>query len=115
MPGLPTIKRYPVTRLRRFKTGTDELGNPTYGLQGTIIHVVGWAKPTAAEPELAGHARRTVAIKMYAHPGGFIETDIVILTPGGERLEVVGEPENYEHGPFGWAPELEVINLAGIE
>lgn len=52
---------------------------------------------------------------MYAHPGDFIETDIVILTPGGERLEVVGEPENYEHGPFGWAPELEVINLAGIE
>lgn len=50
MPGLPTIKRYPVTRLRRFKTGTDELGNPTYGLQGAIIHVVGWAKPPPQNP-----------------------------------------------------------------
>lgn len=110
--------RFSVVRIRREKVGTvDELGNDVLkDVKSTHpVQVAGWAMPQAAEPVLAGHERRRVQIQMYAPVGEFLVGDAVELPERGDVLEVVGEPENYEHNPFGWSPGLEVVNLAGIE
>ncbi len=110
--------RYSVVRIRRERVGTvDELGNDVVeDVEAAVpVMVAGWAVPQSDEPKLAGHERRTVKIEMYAPTGAFLVGDAVRLPERKDVLEVVGEPENYEHNPFGWSPGLEVVNLAGIE
>lgn len=110
--------RYSVVRIRRERVGTvDELGNDVVeDVESTeTVPVAGWAMPQSDEPKVAGHGRRTVKIEMYAPTGAFLVGDAVRLPDRSDVLEVVGEPENYEHNPFGWSPGLEVVNLAGIE
>lgn len=92
---------------------TDALGNDTVTETRDTVKVAGWAVPRTAEPKLAGHARRTVEVELFAPVGMFRPQDAVELPERDDILEVVGEPENYEHSPFGWAPGLEVVNLGG--
>lgn len=92
---------------------TDALGNDTVTETRDTVKVAGWAVPRTAEPKLAGHARRTVEVELFAPVGMFRPQDAVELPERDDVLEVVGEPENYEHSPFGWAPGLEVVNLGG--
>ncbi len=93
----------------------DALGNDTVTEQRDTVRVAGWAVPRAAEPKLAGHARRTVEVELFAPVGTFRPQDAVELPERDDVLEVIGEPENYEHNPFGWAPGLEVVNLGGTQ
>lgn len=92
---------------------TDALGNDTVTETRDTVKVAGWAVPRTAEPKLAGHARRTVEVELFAPVGMFRPQDAVELPERDDVLEVIGEPENYEHNPFGWAPGLEVVNLGG--
>lgn len=92
---------------------TDALGNDTVTETRDTVKVAGWAVPRTAEPKLAGHARRTVEVELFAPVGMFRPQDAVELPERDDVLEVIGEPENYEHSPFGWAPGLEVVNLGG--
>lgn len=91
----------------------DHLGNDTVTESLDTVKVAGWAVPRAAEPKLAGHDRRTVEVELYAPVGTFQPSDAVELPERDDILEVIGEPENYEHNPFGWAPGFEVVNLGG--
>lgn len=91
----------------------DALGNDTVTETRDTVKVAGWAVPRTAEPKLAGHARRTVEVELFAPVGMFRPQDAVELPERDDVLEVIGEPENYEHNPFGWAPGLEVVNLGG--
>lgn len=92
---------------------TDALGNDTVTETRDTVKVAGWAVPRTAEPKIAGHARRTVEVELFAPVGMFRPQDAVVLPERDDVLEVIGEPENYEHNPFGWAPGLEVVNLGG--
>lgn len=92
---------------------TDALGNDTVTETRDTVKVAGWAVPRTAEPKLAGHARRTVEVELFAPVGMFRPQDAVVLPERDDVLEVIGEPENYEHNPFGWSPGLEVVNLGG--
>lgn len=92
---------------------TDALGNDTVTETRDTVKVAGWAVPRTAEPKLAGHSRRTVEVELFAPVGMFRPQDAVVLPERDDVLEVIGEPENYEHNPFGWAPGLEVVNLGG--
>ena len=94
---------------------TDELGNDTVTEARDTVRVAGWAVPRSAEPKLAGHARRTVEVELFAPVGTFRPQDAVELPERDDVLEVIGEPENYQHNPFGWAPGLEVVNLGGTQ
>lgn len=94
---------------------SDALGNDTVTETRDRVKVAGWAVPRSAEPKLAGHDRRTVQVELYAPVGMFRPQDAVELPERDGTLEVIGEPENYEHNPFGWAPGLEVVNLGGTE
>lgn len=95
----------------------DELGNyvTSESVVETPVKVAGWAAPTSAEPKLAGHDRKTVTVELLAPVGAFHARDAVRLPDRATTLEVVGDPENYEHNPFGWSPGLEVVNLGGVE
>lgn len=132
MPVAFTGLNFEVVRIRRthdyfhpdVETLYDELGNPseadalgndTVTETRDRVKVAGWAVPRASEPKLAGHDRRTVQVELYAPVGMFRPQDAVELPKRDGILEVIGEPENYEHNPFGWAPGLEVVNLGGVE
>lgn len=107
-----------VVRVRRIRTtDLDELGNDVI-VDAEVpeeVQVAGWATPSADEPKLAGHDRWTVTVELYAPVGTFRPEDAVKLPEREDTLEVIGEPENYSHGPFGWDPGLEVVNLGGVQ
>lgn len=108
---------YIVKRVARTKTRkVDELGNDVVvdSEVAEDVAVAGWAVPRSDEPKLAGHDRRTVEVELLAPVGAFRLQDAVQLPDRPDVLEVVGEPENFEHNPFGWSPGLEVVNLAGV-
>lgn len=92
----------------------DMLGNEVWVDEEREILVHGWAVPQSSEPKLAGHSQRVVAVEMLAPVGAFTANDAVKLPGRDGVLEVIGEPENYEHGPFGWSPGIEVVNLGGV-
>lgn len=109
--------RHEVIRVRRLQeTGVNDLGNDVIvDVEDEVpVKVAGWATPQAAEPKLAGHDRRTVVVELLAPTGEFRPEDAVRIPGRDDLLEVVGEPENYDHGPFGFAPGIEVVNLGGI-
>lgn len=104
-----------IRRTRRLEQ--DALGNDVWvdGETPEKVPVAGWSVPASDEPKLAGHDRRTVTIELLAPVGVFRPEDAVTLPDRADTLEVIGEPENFSHGPFGWDPGLEVVNLGGIQ
>ena len=106
---------YTAVIVRRVLSGErDQLGNEVWVDEEHEVPVYGWAVPQSSEPKLAGHTQRVVAVEMLAPVGAFTANDAVKLPGRNDVLEVIGEPENYEHGPFGWSPGIEVVNLGGV-
>lgn len=104
---------FEVVRLRRTHTTTrNELGNEVIVEveDADPVKIAGWASATSDEPKVAGHDRLTVDVELYARPGDFSEGDAVRMDQYG-LLEVIGHPEDYNHGPFGFDPDLVVVNL----
>lgn len=92
----------------------DSHGNPIGSWDTPVeVAVYGWASPTSTEPKLAGHDRVIVDVEMFAPstwPGHARDR----VTVAGATFEVIGEPEDYNHGPFGWEPGV-VVNLQLVE
>ena len=106
---------FPVTVVRRVLSDErDILGNEVWVDEEREILVHGWSVPQSSEPKLAGHSQRVVSVELLAPVGAFSANDAVKLPDRDDVLEVIGEPENYEHGPFGWSPGIEVVNLGGV-
>lgn len=106
---------FPVTVVRRVLSDErDMLGNEVWVDEEREILVYGWAVPQSSEPKLAGHSQRVVVVELLAPVGTFTANDAVKLPGRDDVLEAIGEPENYEHGPFGWSPGIEVVNLGGV-
>lgn len=77
------------------------------------VEVYGWYVNNTHEPQLPGHERVKGEVQVLAGPEFYPnEKDIVVL-PIGE-FEVVGYPQDYNHGPFDWAPG-NVINLERVK
>ena len=107
---------FPVTVVRRVLSDEkDMLGNEVWVDEEREILVHGWSVPQSSEPKLAGHSQRVVSVELLAPVGAFSANDAVKLPDRDDVLEVIGEPENYEHGPFGWSPGIEVVNLGGVK
>ena len=107
---------FPVTVVRRVLSDErDILGNEVWVDEEREILVHGWSVPQSSEPKLAGHSQRVVSVELLAPVGAFSANDAVKLPDRGDVLEVIGEPENYEHNPFGWSPGIEVVNLGGVK
>lgn len=100
-PGGPDPHRDPGTY-------TPPLDDP-----GTDVPVYGWAIPSTSNPELAGHPDRVSADgDLYAPPTFTPTPRSVIGLPSG-RYEVLGEVQDYNHGPFDWQPGS-TVNLRKV-
>lgn len=110
--------RFEVVHVRRERQhDVDELNNDVWVdvEVSTPVKVAGWSKPSSDEPKLAGHDRLTVDVELLAPVGVFGDRDAVQLPDRDGLMEVVGEPENYSFNPFGWDPDLEVVNLVEVK
>lgn len=85
----------------------DSHGNVTEGWADPITcSVYGWAPPAPSdEPEESGRAAVVSEVQVYAPPHVQVSPrDRVLLL--GKTWEVVGYPNDYTHGPFGWQPGI---------
>lgn len=91
--------------------------------RGNLIDV--WADPVGVpsfwhtgpthEPQIAGHERVRVDAKVYVSASLPVGPRDKFILPGVDGdFEVEGEPENYEHGPFGFTPGVVVVNLRKV-
>lgn len=103
-------------------TSTDDYGRdvplytPAKNSPGTQHPVYGWATPVTSEPKIAGHDRVLVEVELFAPPGFTVGPhDLVDLpaAPSGQ-FEVIGYPEDYSRGPFGFNSGL-VVNLRRVD
>lgn len=92
----------------------DSHGNPirTWG-PPVDVEVYGWSSPSSTEPKMAGHDRVIVDVEVYA-PSTWIVHAHDHVTVGGTVHDVIGEPEDYNHGPFRWKPGI-VVNLQRVK
>lgn len=110
----PFPLKFPAQIERYFDGIENELGNKTPGwLPAETVLVFGWEPPVSAEPELAGHDRVVVDVKLYApqelNPG---PKDRITLD--GRQFEVIGYPQDPNNNPF-WQPGLVTVLLKRIE
>lgn len=94
---------------------TDPRGNPTPGFgPDRVASVYGWAPAQASEP--TGEPRRdeVVADLDLLVPPTFSCGPRDEITVAGDRYAVVGHPEEFNHGPFAFAPGSRV-NLRRVE
>lgn len=100
-PGGPDPHRNPAS----YSPPLDEPGTP--------VPVYGWSTPSTTEPKLAGHDRTIVDIELTA-PAFTPKPQDYIDLPDGQQCEVIGVEQDYNHGPFDWAPGS-VTNLRKVD
>ena len=74
--------------------------------------VMGWAPTTTTEPKTVGVDRVVVDLEVFS-PATVTARSQVRL-PDGRIFDVVGEPEDWNRGPFGYAPGY-VFNLRRVD
>lgn len=94
--------------------GTDEYGNPVPSTTDTEVQVYGWAPVSMAEPPEAGRSEVAWEAEIYSPEAAWSPrpSDRVLLD--GVEFEVVGYPENWNKGPFGWQPGI-VVHVKRVE
>lgn len=94
----------------------DDWGDPEPSWANPITRTVyGWASPSLTETVDAGRNPTEIALEVYASTaslGDVHEGDR--MTVNGELYEVDGGAQNYDFGPFGFAPGVRV-NLKRVE
>lgn len=101
-----------VQRIRRTPDGENAVGQPKYTESATSVAVYGWQPASQEERYTAALAGRTVSdLKLLSPTGDFKSSDAVIIN--GTTYEVDGEVEDYNHGPFGFAPGF-VVGLKRV-
>lgn len=104
-----------VTRHAWVAAGTDRYGNEAGSWPvGTPVPVHGWSPP-GPDSEQSSTARDAAVrdLDLFA-PAGTAFAPRDRCTVDGLLFEVVGWPQDYTHGPFGWAAGVKV-NLKRVE
>lgn len=84
----------------------DDRGNPIDSWADPVdVAVHGWVISNSHEPQIAGHDRVLVDAQVLA-PESFVPApkDKVLLPGRPGEYQVIGETEDFNHGPFGWRP-----------
>lgn len=70
-----------------------------------VVAVYGWHISTTHEPQIAGHDRVLVDAQVLA-PESFVPAprDKILLPGRAGEYQVIGETEDFNHGPFGFKP-----------
>lgn len=93
--------------------GLDAHGNdvPTWADAVDVPAI--WWSPSSSEPAVAGHDRVTVDVVMVVASSLVVSPhDRMVLD--GKRYEVIGEPEDYDHGP-GRPAGRKPVNLRRVD
>lgn len=83
-------------------------------VDGTPVQVMGWAPADSTEPQ---QARVVHDIDLYVPPGVAVTPQDVVDLPLDRsvgRFEVVGHPDDWTKGPFGFTPGA-VVKLKRVE
>jgi hypothetical protein len=94
-------------------SGEDAHGNPAEDYADPVDVEAIWWSPSSSEPALAGHDRVAidlVVVVSSATPVGPHDSLVV----EGREYEVVGYPEDYDHGPW-WSPNRKPVNVRRVE
>lgn len=81
------------------------------------VQVFGWSVPQSEEPGVSGQDRVVVDVQMLGSVSMTVSHRDRFVLPSGPHagtFEVSGEVQDYNHGPFGWAPGV-VVNLRRVE
>jgi hypothetical protein len=113
MPAFPTPH---TVRVHVYlSSAVDAHGNPTatWDANGIDYPVYGWSPPSADTETLGGREAVTRALDLLVPPG-FPAGPRDRVSVDGVLYDVVGYPEDFDHGPFRWTPGLRV-NLRRTE
>jgi len=96
-------------------TTRDPRGNVTDSWADYVdAKVYGWVVGGSHEPKIAGHDRVVVDAEVFGPESWRTGSRDRVELPGFGAFEVIGDQEDYNHGPFGWRPGL-VTNLRRVE
>jgi hypothetical protein len=87
---------------------------PARDVDGTQYEVYGWSTPATQEPKLAGHDRVEVDVELLVPPDFPVGPHDLVDLPDVGQFEVIGYPEDFTKGPFGFQPGA-VVNLRRVE
>ena len=68
------------------------------------VPVYGWHTSATHEPQIAGHDRVLVDAQVLAPQSWRPSPRDKVTLPGFGEYQVIGETEDFNHGPFGWEP-----------
>lgn len=89
-------------------TGYDDFGNPIPGEPTTRTEpVYGWAPAGTSETRVSWQQQVQAELEVYAPPTFTVSADDEVIVDG-VTYEVAGEVEDYNHGPFSFAPGVRV-------
>ena len=92
----------------RVQGQTDAFGNEVVGWSAwRSLSVMGWAQVSSSGPKVVGDDRVVVDLEVYSPER--IEPRSEFRLPDGRTFYALGDPEDWNHGPFGFAPGF-VVN-----
>ena len=107
MSAIPTP--WTVQHLAYDGTTEDDRGNEVPAWADPVPRrVYGWGAPQSNEPKVAGVESVVVTLELFSPVFPVGDMDRIVVD--GDTFDVVGDPEDYTHGPFGFEPGM-VVNL----
>lgn len=93
----------------------DDWGNVTPGHLPPVDVPCMWWTPSSSEPPLGAVNGERVIVDLVL----VVDSSLVVdsrdrFTIEGRDFSVVGVPEDFDHGPFGFAPGRRPINLKAV-
>jgi hypothetical protein len=105
--------------LHAYSTGGDGYSSaavytPPRDSPGIAEKVYGWSVPSSTEPHGAGRDNLVVTdVELLAPPDFPVGPYDLVDLPDGQ-YEVIGQPQDYTHGPFAYTPGV-VVKLRRVE
>ncbi|MBT2266451.1 hypothetical protein [Rhodococcus erythropolis] len=94
---------------------TDTRGNPVDAWADEVPQLTyGWDVPKSIEPKRAGAQRVIVDLELLVPDTFRVGPYDKVRIPGRPVFDVLGEAEDYNNGPFDWAPGF-VVNLGRVD
>ncbi|WP_156963562.1 hypothetical protein [Corynebacterium auriscanis] len=79
------------------------------------LRVAGWWVDRVEEKAGESVLRTIDYLHVHVPVGAEFGTAAKIRLPDGSVWQVAGNPENYDHGPFGFSPGLVVVHALKVE
>ena|SRR6476620_6510880 len=94
---------------------TDDYGNESPGWADPVEVPCFWWSDTSTEPRSAPSGGSLVAVDLCL----VVDSALVVdhrdrFTVKGKRFEVIGLPKDFDHGPFSYQPNRQVLELKWV-